>query len=168
MNEVKLRERFERARYEDISIVSSAPEFYIVKGSSGSHYNVHVDDGLYCSCPDAQAGQYRGMPLCKHRILVLTRVYGMDWDEVLELANELFASHKWSSPRPKAKVQTVDPRETDSCVICLEDLNYKTPSQEKKTVYCKAECGTRFHAKCIKSWLQRQTKCPMCRALWVR
>lgn len=167
MNESKLRERYSRASSEGISIISSAPDFFVVKGTRGSHYNVYVDDGISCTCPDAQAGEFRGMPLCKHRILVLIHVYQMDWDEILYLARELFTSKKWTSVRKDPKVETVDPRETDDCVICLEPLAYKTRAQEKKTVFCKAQCGTRFHVECMDGWLKRQTKCPMCRCKWV-
>lgn len=178
MNESKLRERFDRSSSESLDILSSAPGFFVVKGSRGTHYNVFVDDGVHCTCPDAEAGPARGMPLCKHRILVLTRVYGMDWEEVVALARELFARGFSARELREPTVTVVNPRDTEACAICLEPFESgatgetgttgtttRTPGTTT-TVHCKTQCGTLFHAACMRTWLRMQTKCPMCRAAW--
>lgn len=43
----------------------------------------------------------------------------------------------------------------DNCPICLED-------QHTNTCY-KLECGHCFHSKCVSTWFQSNTTCPMCR-----
>ena len=51
----------------------------------------------------------------------------------------------------------------ENCVICLEELkNDDRPSKSSvREVFL--ECGHNFHDKCIKDWLKKQNKCPLCR-----
>ncbi len=167
----KLRERFERANHESLEIVESAPSFFVVRGSVGTFYNVAIDEGVHCSCPDAQSGKTRGTPLCKHRMLVLTKVMGMGWEEIRSLAQELVSEGRWGGmpggAKPPPPFKGVEPRDTETCVICLEDLQGRTRSSVSTLTHCKAKCGTKFHRKCIEGWVARRPKCPMCRSSWI-
>ena len=154
-----LEARYQRALSQPLLIVSTAPSFYVVKGSKGDHYNVLIeDDGIHCSCPDALR---ESPPLCKHRILVLLNVYKFKWEDVLDLARllegEFYDTLKDLVP---IDVTTIDPRETDSCAICLEDMC-------APALHCKAKCGTMYHQACITSWLSTAPSCPLCRSAWV-
>ncbi|XP_060210952.1 uncharacterized protein LOC132637963 [Lycium barbarum] len=51
----------------------------------------------------------------------------------------------------------VDNEEQEICAICL--LEYK----DENTIGT-LQCGDKFHAGCIKKWLQRKKSCPFCRA----
>jgi len=159
MNVYKLEERFARAQSQDIKILSSAPDFFVVKGSIGDPYNVWLEDkGLFCTCKDAEMASRHKIPLCKHRMLVLIPGFHMDWPSIVDLAQKMF--DPLNAP---PGVTYVDPRETDSCVICLDDLD----SESTKNPYCKAQCGTGFHEVCIKGWLAKHSTCPLCRSRWV-
>ena len=81
-------------------------------------------------------------------MLVLIHGFYMNWDDICHLAEQMFAGEKFDPLHAPPGVTYVDPRETDSCVICLEDLDPKL-----KELYCKAQCGTKFHEPCIKGWL---------------
>jgi hypothetical protein len=45
----------------------------------------------------------------------------------------------------------------DECPICTESL-----VEEDETLSLDG-CGHKFHAECIKPWLQKQSSCPTCR-----
>jgi hypothetical protein len=45
----------------------------------------------------------------------------------------------------------------DSCPVCLEKIGLGDDTS-------KLQCGHAFHASCIYKWLDRDTRCPMCRA----
>jgi len=176
MNVYKLRERYDRAKSQDIQILSSAPDFFVVKGSTGDHYNVWLEDnGVFCTCKDAEMASRHKIPLCKHRMLVLIHGFYMDWDDICHLAEQMFSGSKFDPLRAPPGVTCVDPRETDSCVICLEDLNTGQASKKVANLtltkgfhpFCKAQCGTAFHEPCIKGWLAKHSTCPMCRSRWI-
>lgn len=42
---------------------------------------------------------------------------------------------------------------TSSCAICFE-----------KNINVETECGHLFHIKCLSTWLNRASTCPLCRA----
>ena len=44
---------------------------------------------------------------------------------------------------------------SETCSICIEGCNNETSS--------KLSCGHHFHTSCIKEWLKRSKKCPLCR-----
>jgi len=164
MNVSKIRERYERAKSQDIQILSSAPDFFVVKGSTGDTYNVWLEDnGIFCTCKDAEMASRHKIPLCKHRMLVLIHGFYMDWDDICHLAEQMFSGSKFDPLHAPPGVTYVDPRETDSCVICLETLE----TSKTKELYCKAQCGTKFHEACIKGWLVNHSTCPLCRTRWV-
>ena len=54
-------------------------------------------------------------------------------------------------------IQKYDSRKETSCAICIEDF--------KGTDIIKAfyKCEHIFHKKCLKDWLQRSNKCPLCK-----
>jgi hypothetical protein len=43
------------------------------------------------------------------------------------------------------------------CAICMELLDLES-------LLLKLECGHEFHEKCMKSWMEKGSSCPMCRA----
>ncbi len=165
MDSSALYARYQRAKTQRIEIISSAHEFFVVRGSSGIVYNVWIDGGFYCSCPDAESAHRRGVPLCKHRILVLIHTYGLGWEEIESLAEDLWDTGTFDSTLKVKSVKKVDPRETDDCVICLGPLSQQIT---RSTVYCKAQCGTIFHKECLDSWLGHSNQCPTCRTPWLK
>jgi len=60
--------------------------------------------------------------------------------------------------------------EADSdCPICFDPLVMDGQSNICKLAFCRATCGTNFHADCIKKWLKqlgRNATCPNCRQPW--
>lgn len=59
------------------------------------------------------------------------------------------------------------PLDADSdCPICFDAISVSSES----LTYCRAACGTHFHADCINRWLQIQNQdkptCPNCRQPW--
>lgn len=141
MNDYKLRERYDRARTENIKILSSAPDFFVVKGSTGTPYNVWLETkGLFCTCKDAENARWHKIPLCKHRMLVLIHGFFMGWDEIRLMANQMFRGESFAPLKAPPGVTYVDPRETDSCVICLEELvreKCAEPTEKEKCVELK-------------------------------
>ncbi|KAG6468202.1 hypothetical protein ZIOFF_072774 [Zingiber officinale] len=53
-------------------------------------------------------------------------------------------------------LKMVTAEEPDSCSICLEDFGMMTP-------VLAMPCSHRFHAPCLKKWLERSYSCPLCR-----
>ena len=51
-----------------------------------------------------------------------------------------------------------------TCVVCREDMKPATLIGSNRTEMGKRlPCGHRFHLRCLKSWLEKQQTCPICR-----
>ena len=60
------------------------------------------------------------------------------------------------------KVKTNKKIISENCVICLEKLiNEKDNNSNISTL----QCGHQYHTKCIKEWMLKNKKCPLCRDL---
>ena len=57
---------------------------------------------------------------------------------------------------PNASNEDLD-RADHTCIICREDMPQGCHAK-------KLDCGHVFHMKCLRSWLERQQNCPVCRA----
>jgi hypothetical protein len=72
-----------------------------------------------------------------------------------------------NSPFFRQKIQSTRKPLDDECAIRQEDLG---PPGAHNLTYCKAQCGTSFHMKCIDVWKAQlprgEPTCPFCRAKW--
>jgi hypothetical protein len=72
---------------------------------------------------------------------------------------------------PASQEQEQDPKrraleeEDGDCPICFDNML----GTGQVLTFCRAACGTNFHADCIRRWKgqQRQATCPNCRQPWV-
>mmetsp|Transcript_1018 Transcript_1018/g.2706 ORF Transcript_1018/g.2706 Transcript_1018/m.2706 type:complete len:114 (+) Transcript_1018:2-343(+) len=64
-------------------------------------------------------------------------------------ASQAIIERVFATPRPQVPVDT-------ECVICLEVA-------EDATEWCRLLCGHLFHERCLREWLRRARRCPLCR-----
>ena len=172
--------RVDRALTEHIYLISNAnPDEYIVMGSAGYPYEVHVDTTkqlAMCTCPDCE---HNGA-VCKHILYVLFRVLHSPVVRSGSLAGVIANAQ----PRPRvlppvvsesdvlnrvwngyrlAGFDWVQPRweEGDECPICFEPL---VPDREY-VHWCRRQCGKCLHRACFAHVIAKD-KCPMCRGVW--
>ena len=50
------------------------------------------------------------------------------------------------------------------CSICYEKLFEEKENEDEKRKVIKIRCKHRFHADCLKTWLNVKTDCPLCRS----
>lgn len=166
---------------------------FVVLGSTGNIYNVHIGTIPSCSCPDHAKGN-----LCKHILFTVLKVVGLDHgsnlvyqaallDTELEqmfstmtnrrvggrdiMANanvrKTYASLTTGAKEPTdtdGGVQQKSLEEDNACPICFDDM-----ASGNQVTYCRAACGTNFHADCIRRWLGQSSgnpSCPNCRSPW--
>uniref|UniRef100_A0A7S1VDY6 RING-type domain-containing protein n=1 Tax=Grammatophora oceanica TaxID=210454 RepID=A0A7S1VDY6_9STRA len=56
--------------------------------------------------------------------------------------------------------------ENADCPICFDEMSMDTTASASIT-FCRAACGSNFHATCMRAWLQQgSTTCPNCRQPW--
>lgn len=67
-----------------------------------------------------------------------------------------FAREMVNSPSTDATQESCADDEQDTCPTCLEGYNSANP---KRTT----SCGHNFHLPCILAWMERCTRCPICR-----
>ncbi|KAK2882475.1 hypothetical protein FQN49_000305 [Arthroderma sp. PD_2] len=71
-------------------------------------------------------------------------------------------------PAPSAVRKRI--RRTEDCPICQERLLPSLSSNGQSITWCKALCGSNFHADCINEWgrsgPRSRFNCPCCRATW--
>ena len=51
-----------------------------------------------------------------------------------------------------------------SCSICLEELNWRLPAEDKKLKITLPACLHSFHLKCLGEWRCKSKACPACRS----
>lgn len=65
---------------------------------------------------------------------------------------------------PDATEDEVSALSDATCIICREDLAVDEDDPDKSnSVAKKLACGHIFHLRCLRSWLERQQRCPTCR-----
>lgn len=138
--------RIQRAKTENIAVLSIDNGLFTVRGTSGSRYTVTRGNGrLTCSCPDARRRQFA----CKHCCLVAMRT--------LSPGDQLWFFQNLRLPTgPPAPALTS--RNTECC-CCLNDL----PEDAAAVTVC-LRCRQGFHAACLGNWTAHAQSCPMCRA----
>ena len=165
---------------------------FVVLGSTGNVYTVRIAKIPTCTCPDHAKGN-----LCKHILFVMLKVIGLDpgsplvyqaaylqseLEEIFALmasrrvGRSVMANEKVKKSYASLAMTGVDDSVVDvvqrsldadsDCPICFDSM---TGSSEK-LMYCRAACGTHFHADCINRWLrghiQGTPTCPNCRQPW--
>ena len=153
-----------------------------ILGQGGTVYEVVISDRISCTCNDfiyaRDAGQH-----CKHLLFVkifvlrMTRATGLFVQRhYLPFELDYMLSHlpavgvsdptRNANAAVRAGVAGVQPQprlSDDRCAICMDDLGVET-------VYCRAQCGTRFDRGCIEQLKAHQPdpRCPLCRQPWLR
>lgn len=71
---------------------------------------------------------------------------------------------------PNATVAEIDATGDKTCIVCREDMTHEsTPQVEGEPIRTALDnpkrlpCGHILHFRCLRSWLERQQSCPMCR-----
>ena len=167
---------------------------FIVLGSTGNVYTVHIGRLPTCTCPDHQRGH-----LCKHILFIFLKVIGLEADSKIiyqaalveselrnvfacmeerrvggvVLANEqvrtMYAAslEEATTPTPpNGAVQRKALQDYVDCPICFDAM---VETGIHKLTYCRAMCGTNFHEDCIRRWLgqnRNHPTCPNCRQPW--
>jgi len=193
-------QRIDRARTQRLYLVQRSEVNdlscdFVVLGSTGNVYNVRVSKIPKCSCPDHARGN-----LCKHILFVMLKVIGLDpgsplvyqaayLDEELGEIFSLMLSRRvggsiMANDQVKATYAALITNDNDDddvetsgahrkslddddsdCPICFDRMDVSG-----NLTYCRAACGTNFHADCIQRWLGQQNRtqptCPNCRQPW--
>ena len=154
-------------------------------------------NAFVCTCPDYKiralglGGRFDPNPdhVCKHIYFVLSKILKLDsqvvksytpakcevlYQQVSYLLNKL---SEGLDPEPMFEEETAiqrDIEEDDFCPICFEDFTqdkvldmFEPETIDKPIVYCKASCGKSVHEECMKTWLQHNSTCIYCRAVWI-
>lgn len=192
-------QRIDRARTQRLYLVQRSEVNdlacdFVVLGSTGNVYDVRVSKIPKCSCPDHARGN-----LCKHILFIMLKVIGLDPGSPLvyqaayldEELGELFAlmlsrrvggsimaneevkatyvslitnGNDTDVETAGADRKALDDDDSD-CPICFDRMDVSG-----NLTYCRAACGTNFHADCIQRWLGQQNRtqptCPNCRQPW--
>lgn len=84
-------------------------------------------------------------------------IEGSAW-RINALLNDLISNKDGPPPASKASIeamQTVETKEGDECVICMEEYI--------DTVAKEMPCKHVFHGECVEKWLKINGSCPVCR-----
>lgn len=60
---------------------------------------------------------------------------------------------------------TFNKYENHDCTICRQSLNEDSIYAKEENYFSKVitgSCGHSFHAECLKPWLEKYNKCPIC------
>lgn len=157
---------------------------FIVKGTT-SDYTLAVNNKeIKCSCPDFET---RGR-ICKHLYFIMGRIAKCDSiistlesdiengsrgsllseDEYTTLSDCLMGRliERLQPQKVIEEEKQEPPKEhfDGDCSICYEELDCGDVLKCKEGV--SPHCHGYFHTDCIKSWLQRNSTCPLCRRKW--
>ncbi|KAJ4290992.1 hypothetical protein N0V90_010188 [Kalmusia sp. IMI 367209] len=78
----------------------------------------------------------------------------------IEVHEDLLCAH---SPHFRNLLQSSRKPLDAHCCVCKTSLD----ASEDNITYCKS-CGQNMHNDCIDRWLEKNTRCPLCRAIWSR
>ena len=196
---IAIRERIHRAQSQQFFLVQRSDTMdgttgcdFVVLGSTGNVYTVRITQIPTCSCPDHAKGN-----LCKHILFVMLKVIGLDPESPLvyqaallqselqelfallasrRVGKAVMANDKVKKSYASLSMTGIDDSVVDvghksladdsDCPICFDALVESSESLS----YCRAACGTHFHADCINRWLRGQAQgkatCPNCRQPW--
>ena len=155
---------------------------YVLLGSTGNAYDVHITEQSTCSCPDSQKGN-----LCKHIIFILAKVlkvptnsyllceraFSLDQlqsmfsyrrfneaDNIIRIRarNDVTAAYENMTKKgDQSQVIEVDAE----CAICYEALDKK-----KELMSTCNTCNHILHSDCLSIWLRQSKTCVYCRSVW--
>ncbi|XP_067843798.1 E3 ubiquitin-protein ligase ZSWIM2 [Heptranchias perlo] len=160
--------------------------FLLKEEGIAKHFKVNVGNPHNCSCSTF----LKEKDLCKHICWVLLKKFrlprgheysfqlGLVDREIDMLLDSLHTEQTLQPPGSKSKIKQsveemvgvvcqkeIDP--DDVCPICQEELLKK----KQPVTYCRYSCGNSVHIRCMKIWVEHQTKienettikCPLCR-----
>lgn len=174
LEEQEKNDRIDRANTQRIFLLdyifveSDNVAKFLVRGNSGTDYDVVIDDDndIECSCPDFQ----RRKKFCKHCYFLVLKVLQtkQDSENLWALAVEKISKNQINSYQPddykkeketsSEKVARKEYKDRD-CPICFEAL------EEGTLLYCDYVCGNPVHQICFWQWKssKKTATCVYCR-----
>lgn len=154
-------------------MITNYEQEYVIMGTTGNVYKVHICNNPTCTCPDFTQRNNR----CKHIYFVLLRIMKVTdsdkktyddndlvimFNNIPEIVSALFVDNDIRKKYVELNPKNITMKDDDVCPICLDDI-YNGQDID----YCKTQCGKCVHIECFNMWSKNKDPvCVMCKASW--